>query len=67
MFPAIVTAPVLANALPFKVAPVLNEIDCITKKVPFNTEVVPKVAELPICQKIFDPQRNWNPCPLNEI
>ena len=57
-----VTAPVLARARPFKVAPVLNEMDCITKNVPFKSDVVPNVAELPICQKILEacapPARN---------
>jgi hypothetical protein len=29
-------------------------IDCIAITLPFITDVVPKVAELPTCQKIFD-------------
>jgi hypothetical protein len=29
-------------------------MDCIAITVPLNTEVVPKVAELPTCQKILD-------------
>jgi len=54
VLPAIVTAPFLANALPSSVAPVLNVMDCITKTVPLKTEVVPKVAELPTCQKMLE-------------
>ena len=54
VFPAIVTAPVLANARPSSVAPVLNVIDCMASTVPLNDDVVPKVAELPTCQKILD-------------
>ena len=50
VFPAIVTPPILANALPSRVAPVLKVIDCIAIMVPLKTEVVPKVAELPTCQ-----------------
>ena len=49
-----VTAPFLASALPSSVAPVLKEIDCIAMMVPLKTEVVPKVAELPTCQKMLD-------------
>ena len=52
--PAIVTAPVLANALPSSVEPVLNVMDCIAITVPLKTEVVPKVAELPTCQKMLE-------------
>ncbi len=54
VFPAIVMAPVLAKALPLRDAPVLKVIDCIAITVPWNTEVVPKVAEVPTCQKILD-------------
>ena len=49
-----VTAPVLANALPSSVAPVLKEMDCIAIIVPLKAELVPKVAELPTCQKMLD-------------
>ena len=52
--PAIVMPPVLVKPLPSKLAPVLNVIDCIAKIVPFITDVVPKVAELPTCQKILE-------------
>jgi hypothetical protein len=46
--------PFLARALPVSVAPVLNVIDCIAIMVPLKTEVVPNVAELPTCQKMFE-------------
>ena len=46
--------PVLANALPSSVAPVLNEIDSMARTVPLKTEVVPKVAELPTCQNMLE-------------
>lgn len=45
------TPPVLASARPVSDAPVLKVMDCIAITVPLNTEVVPKVAELPTCQK----------------
>jgi hypothetical protein len=54
VFPAITTVPVLARALPSSVAPVLNVMDSIAMTVPLKTEVVPKVAELPTCQKMFE-------------
>ena len=54
VFPAIATAPVLARALPSRVAPVLKVMDCMAIMVPLKTEVVPKVAELPTCQKMLD-------------
>src|SRR5688572_15422823 len=54
VLPAIVTPPVLANALPSSLAPVLSVIDCIAITVPFITEVVPKVADVPTCQKMLD-------------
>jgi hypothetical protein len=53
VFPAIITAPVRAMALPSKVAPVSKVMDCIAISVPLKTAVVPKVAELPTCQKIL--------------
>jgi hypothetical protein len=45
-----VTPPVRARARPSKVAPVSREMDVIAMIVPWNTEVVPSVAELPTCQ-----------------
>lgn len=46
-----VTAPLRASARPFTVTPLLIEIDVNARIVPINTEDVPSVAELPICQK----------------
>jgi hypothetical protein len=54
VLPAIVTAPVRAKPLPSRVAPVSKVMDCIARIVPLKTEVVPKLAELPTCQKILD-------------
>ena len=51
---SIVMAPVLVNALPVRVAPVLKEMDSIAMTVPLKSQVVPKVAELPTCQKILE-------------
>ena len=53
VLPAMVMAPVLARALPSRVAPVLNVMDCIAITVPLKTEVVPNVTELPTCQKML--------------
>ena len=58
VFPAIVMAPILANPLPSSVAPVLNVMDCIARIVPLKTDVVPKVAEVPTCQKML---ADWAP------
>lgn len=46
-----VTAPVRAKALPFSVAPVLMVMDTWARMVPLKIEVVPRVAELPTCQR----------------
>jgi len=46
-----VTAPVRANALPFSAAPVLSVTDAWAITVPLNLVLVPRVAELPTCQK----------------
>lgn len=54
VFAAIVIDPVLASILPSTVAPVFNVMDCMARTVPLNTVVVPKVAELPTCQKILE-------------
>ena len=45
-----VTAPVLASALPFSVAPVVSDMDACAMMVPANIVLVPRVAELPTCQ-----------------
>jgi hypothetical protein len=49
-----VTAAVNANNLPSTVAPVFSEIDSSAIIVPLKTEVVPRVAEVPTCQKMFE-------------
>ena len=46
-----VTAPVRANALPFRTAPVVRVMDAWASMVPLKVEPVPRVAELPTCQK----------------
>jgi hypothetical protein len=46
-----VTAPVLAKALPWRTAPVPSEMDARARMFPENVEEVPRVAELPTCQK----------------
>jgi hypothetical protein len=46
-----VTAPTWVSALPVIVAPVAIVIDWETSRLPIKTEPVPKVAELPTCQK----------------
>jgi hypothetical protein len=51
VFVSNVTAPVRAKALPFRVAPVVSVMDDWASMLPANTVVVPKVAELPSCQK----------------
>src|SRR5213075_858468 len=45
-----VTAPVRANSRPSTAAPVVTVIEANARMFPLNTEVVPKVAELPTCQ-----------------
>lgn len=49
-----VTAPVRANALPFSTAPVLTVTDDWARMVPLKVVLVPRVAELPTCQKTLD-------------
>jgi len=53
-----VTAPSIANARPNTVAPVFKVIDCWARMFPWNRVLVPKVAELPICQKTL---QAWAP------
>jgi len=50
---SMVTAPTRASALPFRVMPVASEMDWSAMMVPANSEVVPKVADVPTCQKIL--------------
>src|SRR5438552_18400829 len=46
-----VTAAVRANTLPSTVAPVVTVMEAKARMFPLNTEPVPRVAELPTCQK----------------
>ena len=46
-----VTAAVRANSRPSTVAPVVTVIEAKARMFPLNTEPVPRVAELPTCQK----------------
>ena len=46
-----VTAPVRAYRLPFDVAPVVTVMEICARIFPMKLVSVPKVAELPICQK----------------
>jgi len=45
-----VTAPLRARARPFRVAPVVSEIDVSARTLPANALAGPSVAELPTCQ-----------------
>src|SRR6185503_10666827 len=58
-----VTAAVRANSRPSTVAPVVTVIEAKARMFPLNTEVVPRVAELPTCQKML---AAWAP-PLKKI
>src|SRR5438874_9213872 len=46
-----VTAPFRANSRPSTAAPVVTVMDVKARMFPLKTEVVPRVAELPTCQK----------------
>jgi hypothetical protein len=50
---SMVTAPDIANALPFNVARVAKVTEAVAMIVPLRTEEVPSVAEDPTCQKMF--------------
>lgn len=50
VFVSSVTAPFLANKRPFIVAPVVAVTLVKARTVPSKVELVPSVAELPICQ-----------------
>jgi len=50
-FVSSVTAPLRANSRPWTVVPVRAEIDSRASTVPTNVVFVPRVAELPTCQK----------------
>ena len=46
-----VTAPFRASALPSRFTPVVIVMEVSARIFPLNTEFVPRVAELPTCQK----------------
>ena len=51
--PSIVTAPLRANSLPSTSTAVVEVTEMSATMVPINVDYVPRVAELPICQKTF--------------
>jgi hypothetical protein len=51
VFVSIVTAPDRANVLPTMFTPVVTVIDAMARMFPLKDENVPRVAELPTCQK----------------
>lgn len=53
-----VTAPLRASARPRTVTPVVTVIDVRARMFPANIEFVPRVAELPTCQKTL---HSWAP------
>jgi hypothetical protein len=64
-----VTAPFRASVLPSRFTPVVTVIDVNAIMFPLNTEFVPRVAELPTCQKTlhtFAPlaKTMWMPLPV---
>jgi len=48
-----VTAPLRARALPFSVAPLVTVMEVSARMLPLKVELVPRVAELPTCQKML--------------
>jgi hypothetical protein len=55
---SIVTAPFRARALPDTLAPVFRVMLVRARMLPANTALVPRVAELPICQNAW---QSWPP------
>ena len=67
-----VTAPLRASALPSKFTPVVIVMDVSARMFPLNTEFVPKVAELPTCQKTLQAsapltRTTWLPLPVVRV
>ena len=56
VFVSIVIAAVSATALPDVVVLVVSVMLAIARMFPTNSVPVPRVAEVPTCQKTFDPQ-----------
>jgi len=46
-----VTAALRASARPFRVAPLVTVMEVSARMLPLKVELVPRVAELPTCQK----------------
>ena len=67
-----VTAPFLASALPSRLTPVVIVIDVNASMFPLKTEFVPRVAELPTCQKTLQAlaplaRTIWLPLPVVSV
>src|ERR1019366_9041354 len=67
-----VTAPFRASALPSRFTPVVTVIDVSAKMFPLNIEFVPRVAELPTCQKTLQADAPlaktiWLPLPVVSV
>ncbi len=72
VLPSSVTAPFRASALPCKSAPVVSVMEVSARMFPLNTEFVPRVAELPICQKTLQAEAplvrtTWLPLPVISV
>src|SRR5579864_129234 len=67
-----VTAPFRASALPSRSTPVVIVIEVSARMFPLKTELVPKVAELPTCQKTLQAlaplvRTTWLPLPVVSV
>ena len=67
-----VTAPFLASARPSRLTPVVIVIDVSAMMFPLKTEFVPRVAELPTCQKTLQAEAPlartiWLPLPVVSV
>jgi hypothetical protein len=66
------TAPFRASALPSRLTPVVIVIDASARMFPLNAEFVPRVAELPTCQKTLQAvaplaRITWLPLPVVSV
>ncbi len=67
-----VTAPFRASTLPSTFTPVVTVMDVSAMMFPLNTEFVPRVAELPTCQKTLQAEAPlartmWLPLPVMSV
>src|ERR1700693_2662400 len=67
-----VTSPFRASARPSSCAPVVTVIEVNARIFPSKTEFVPRVAELPTCQKILQgdallTRTTWLPLPVISV